>query len=465
MIATTLVRGLAIPATACLFASVVTAQCNNQDRQPQIEAGTSNLTYKPCPEITITVKLISYSTPGQCVDTKAIYRDTVYSCGVESPGNDCNPQGHKSEKALYTGGSCPSLSNIVDTEFDDWEDVPKAVLDALECKDPSIEVKSFDWSSQTTRCDGTAVLRSVGEIFTAPNGLDYVIWRGDTADWTPDVLDRPFLTPYDRANRDLPSAGVFGPLAAVIDDHPRLSGASVVANSEILSYDQSGNLIHKVAASIQGNLVSSGSFDVLETMVGKLEGEPETIVSRISYDGRALKVSNNGGGAGRVRGAGSENFEGEFRLETALFSELFWWIEGPFRIPRFAGIEYVLETNSEGTRDFVHRMAALGDGSSFLARTYELRILGDGARRPHSVTTYDALGQVIEEVVYGRYMEVTPGVLRPRTITRTKHYSGSGQEKTRVYKTDIRTAYPLSQESAAQVPEPMPSEMEWIVWL
>ena len=108
------------------------AGCNNATRSVSIQAGASTPVTAECADISVMVMGFGISSPPSCVVAYTHYLETVWSCGPQLPGFNCDPQGSKAYHNNYSDGACPITDGVTDgmTWTYPW-DIPDALAEIV----------------------------------------------------------------------------------------------------------------------------------------------------------------------------------------------------------------------------------------------------------------------------------------------------------------------------------------------
>lgn len=345
---------------ASLMSTVVLGaqDCPDRTRSLDLAAGTHNPGSVNCsPSVTITVGVLTVSSPTSCPTGYAEYLGTLYKCDVVTPLWKCGPQ-FKVPIHIYYGGKCPSINlSISGMSWSDWADVPAAIVQQFKCIEPK-KRETFDWSpGKPVPCaGGDAGLGFVqGELIQAEDGTSYLLRRGEPELPGLQIVDNPFLTAYQQAQNGL------------LNGLPDLLWQAILTQGEVSSAKLSGEVtVRRIPAgsnaadyqdSIQftGTITSSGKFDLASYSVAKIEDRPIVHTQRHTFDGLTYRQASAGVEFGNVYPVNYVNFDSSLRYVRILVDPLMQWMRDPAEIPRFgqvAGVDYTTEVETAE----VHRL-------------------------------------------------------------------------------------------------------------
>jgi len=465
---TVILQSAVLIALVCL-GSEAAAQCSNTGRQVQVKAGGTGQLFTTCTSVTFSVAGQSASTPATCETGSAYYWGTVYTCqGVVNCSN-CKNQGYQVVIDRFTGGSCPDASELIQFmggSWDDWSSVPEALMKALSCTKPKND-PTFDWSASVNDCpdceDGTEAEQTSGEAYEGGDGSLYVYWDESLGEYpfTGGDSRNLFLSvPETAETTDLDSVGGFFQQAT--EDHGRLAGASVGASVTVQHFDELGAVASKQTYSLQGELTSSGRFDLMVSWaVDKDDGTgPVSFTRREAFDGRVLSSIDAQAETGNAFDRTAASMAGLLEPVRPVFD----WIHDPFSFPMYPGIELELVVGGQG--ELIHRRLHSGVAGVFVGSEYEFVEVA-GTARPIRTTTFLPDGTLFEERRFEDYRKVRgdSNCVRPSTIRHTLYSGGVGSQKRSEALLSIQSSRELSVAESEAVPAPASDGQPWLIWL
>ncbi len=431
------------------------SNCNNQTRTVQITAGTHNQGSATCGTFGFSVGAASYASPGSCTTGYAFYHGTVYSCGPQSTGSDCNANGYKVKLDLYTGGACPSITGLQSgLNFSNWMSVPLALINALSCSSPSKE-ETFDWSAKVSRCtildpplQAPPPISPVDDL-----GDSYMEIDGDPLDFvnaaTAPSFERPASLWSDA--RDWPS-GLLPSIQAIRSVNQGLAAASLRA-SVIRETVEQGQVTNQNSFQWTGEFSNHGLFDAHRVVTIAQGSESFILDEHCSFDGTVLTSNLASAEAGNLWTTDFGHFSFIHSSTADGIDEIALWLADPFNLPAFQSV-ILQEESLDGVLTVRQEHGAEQPWIG-----WELAVSESTPTRPHRVTIYDELHRKRVERRYSNYTEISSGLMRPMTVQTEFYPTGVPEQLTQRATWNFGR---VQHAAAIEVPPPLPGR--WQVW-
>jgi len=443
--------------------------CSNESRTLQQAAGIINEAKAGCTQLSFTIVGQSMETPAECTIGYAQYHESVYSCGPSAQCVDCDPKGHQADIDSFSGGGCPDLSELlqfIGGSWDDYKDVPEAVIKALSCTPPK-KSSTYDDSASVQRCpdcgnEEEATELESGVVYQGAGDSHYLFWTLSLDGLVGEDSFNPMVSVFDLAQTASP-ADIGGTFGEVLEAHGTLSGTNLSASVEIAHFENGGGVESAYEERLSGRILATGQFDLRITTSASKGGRQTVLDKQVTFNGMALTALGSAWEAGNVYTPDSEAWDLVFSGQTAAIQAVYDWMCSPYSIPKFQDMDLVeLETTSG---DVVVQRRVPGPDGPWKSSEYLFERRQDVVL-PARSTTFDPLGRVREECLFRNYRQVGEGsgALRPFTVIREMYLDGSPDGRRIRVTVNVHSAEGLDEEQAQTVPTLPQAGQAWRVW-
>jgi hypothetical protein len=401
------------------------AQCpdTGRVRDPNAPAGKSQSTNRQCASFTLSIGIVSVSSPTTCEDSY-VWRDgDLFHCGGTANGLCCVPNDHKQWVTLFgPSNTCPQPPAAM----------PSTVQEAfniINCGKPTQGRKTFNNSAKCYGCDQPQCAGTTGNPGIASTHGDpahgelvggYIAWYKNpdvhlppaeaslVAGWGAQIANIP-ASELPSLMRELwlsvqPMEYVQGLVASVVR-------TEVVGNGELITHSYV----------LKGSVAADGRFSLTST--SEYEGPGEVVQANfdVSYDHRALYRGQQGATFYSAFSQARPDFVTHFRTVFAEVIPVIDWVRGPLCVPLRSDISWesspaIVEIGGAPTAviQIVETYPTLSlpgrrvydvDGSGVAPRVLRIRTMQGES--------------VLVERLFSAHRELEPGVSRPmKMITR-----------------------------------------------
>ena len=424
-----------LPISLLCLPSFLTGQtaapaCNDQDRIPTTDAGSTSTGTTNCPTFSITVQVgapplstsLTFNSPPSCDIGRRQQDEDCFRCGMPSKGNQCTANAFSVMVEIFSigGGSpCP----IIPTPF------PMTVAEAQEatmCRPlPSLGVRT-NYCAGSKACSGgneivldaSKAPRSMGE------GLgERIYFEGDPYD----VLPKKWGTSRTRAIQSLPRSHLDSlppVLRSVVEKNPRLDGIDHLSVSMIRTFRNrgAGSKERVNTRQFHGVVLADGSFTLSSPRIALNRDEQQPFIEEMSYDGSTFFLGTKGKRVYQAYGAEYFDLAYILRCKASPVDPIVTWLRAPVGVEMLPGASY--ETTHDPERDLyevfeTYPSVQVSTGDAGLTR-YLIQGKADELRMILKENR-SSDGRLFRRQEFGDHREVSPGVWRPFLVTETRH--------------------------------------------
>ena len=456
---------LLIFSAASRASAQVASGCNNLTRRAEILPGTSPPVTQDCPRIMVTVGVVEFQTPAECIVAFTQQIETVWSCGPAASGLNCIPDSSKAFHASYHDGGCPSTVGLTNGQvFSSWDEVPSDVIGVIQgitaCT-PPIRTLDFDYSARCRTCPEVELPRGPTPLHRESDLPGVSRWTGDPRE----AFDKltpydPFLTEYDRAMAGGHVSDRL--LASAMAAAPGVPGMRFEADIEVLHFDAGHGLpVHRSSMNRVGALTRHGTFDCVDSSIVESGGEAVLVKQRLAFDGFLLFSETQGAEEGNVYTLPHAVERGIWRVQVLPeLLPLHAWIVNPYGIATFDRHRFSVERWSG--KSSVEKHTA--DGTA-IDKTYLVDTDTYGVPVVLQSIVLDRNGQTRERTSFANFAELAPGLWRPLEIHRELFLDGDPDGRHIELSYEIRSASVLTDEEARSVSRlSLPRDQTWNLW-
>ncbi|MEQ1631942.1 MAG: hypothetical protein ABL997_06185 [Planctomycetota bacterium] len=409
---------------AFLPLSLAHAQCPDQGRTKIEKAGKSNSTTRNCATFTLSIGVVTVTSPAQCEDS-FVWRDAdEFGCGGSLPGYCCDPNDHRVNIKIYgPSNTCPqppaALPGSVEEAFN-----------IINCGTPKLTRQTYNNSAKckeckTPECDGLP--SAVGEPAHGEDTGDYIAWYGNPDNLLP-AADPSVVAGWGSALENMPASELPDLMRQVwLSCAPIECAVGLEASVERAQVDSEG-ITRYFSYDVQGSAAADGRFLLSSTSDYEANGQIVPTTFDLSYDHKALYRGAVGSPFYAAFPQSRADFKRHFETIFAEVLPLLDWVRGPCCIPLRSDIAWdsspsVVDIDgvSVPVVQVVETYPTLGLTGS---RVYDIDASGMEPRVLR-IRTVDSAGNTLQERLFREHAEIAPGTTRPMVMTTRLFYAGS----------------------------------------